>query len=387
MLQSKIKLNIRGNNVERFIKRLKNNNIELISINYRTNKEIDIKIYKKDYESVLNLKTIYEVDVVNYYGFTRFKNNILNNKFIIICILISLIFLYVLSNIIFNIEVVTNDSKMKNILLEELDSYGIKKYNFKKNYTNLQKIKKEIITKYRNQIEWLEIDCIGTKYIVRYEPRVLNNQIISPELRNIVAKKDAVINSIFVSNGEIIKDVNTYVKKGDVIVSGYIKLNDSIKDTVSSKGKIYGEVWYKVTVTYPYKYYESVLTGREKTVFSISFINKKIELFNFNKYKTKEIEKIVLLKNNLLPITINKEIQKETKVINENNTTNQVIKKAVSYAKNKINVKLKENEYIKDYKILNKVLNKDSVTLNIFFTVIEDITEYQEIEKYEEIIQ
>jgi len=46
--------------------------------------------------------------------------------------------------------------------------------------------------------------------------------------------------------------------------------------------------------------------------------------------------------------------------------------------------KLGVNEYIKDYKILNKTKHKDSVTLNIFFNVVEDITDYLEIEEYKE---
>ena len=43
-----------------------------------------------------------------------------------------------------------------------------------------------------------------------------------------------------VSSGQIVKNVNSYVKKGEVIVSGYITLNDSIKNNVSSNGIIYG---------------------------------------------------------------------------------------------------------------------------------------------------
>ena len=72
----------------------------------------------------------------------------------------------------------------------------------------------------------------------------------------------------------------------------------------------------------------------------------------------------------------------ETKVKNENNTDKDVINKAISYSKLKINEKLKKGEYIDNYKVLNKKTNKDSITLNIFFSVIEDITGYEEISKF-----
>lgn len=383
-LKSKLNLNIKGNNIERFIKRLRNNNIEILNIIYISKDEINIKVYEYDYNKIIEIKTIYEIDILDYYGAIKIKNNVFNNKFIIISIIIALIVLYVLSNVIFSIDVITNDSKMENTLKEELSNLGIKNYGFKKNYNDLQKIKKTILSKYRNDLEWIEIESIGTKYIVRYEPRIVNNENLETPLRNIIAKKDAVISSMNVSSGQIVKNVNSYVKKGEVIVSGYIKLNDSVKDTVSSIGTIYGDTWYNVEITYPYKYYENYETGKSKNVLVIKFLSKDIELFNFNKYKTKNIKDKTILKNNLLPIKFVNQKQKETRVINQNYTEGELIDAAIDYSKKKIEDKLNDDEYVKDYKILNKTKNRDSITLNIFFNVVENITEYQEISEYNE---
>lgn len=382
VIKSKIFLNVKGNNIERFIKRLKSNNIDLLNIMYISKNEVNIKIYKNDYDKLVSLKTIYEVNIIDYSGTIKFKNNLLNNKFIIISILLSFMLLYIITNMIFSVDIITNDSKMKTILKEELKELGIKKYNFKKGYNDIQEIKKELLNLHKNEVEWIEIENIGTKYIVRYEPRILNQEKEETDFRNIIAKKDAVITDMDISSGQIIKGVKSYVKKGDVIVSGYITLNDNIIDTVSSKGIVYGETWYKVTITYPYKYYESYETGNKKNVFIIRFLNKEIELFNFNKYKTKATEDEIIIKNSILPILFIKQTQKETNVIDENNTEEELIEKAISYSKIKLEEKLSEGEYIKDYKILSKTKNQNSITLNIFFSIIEDITEYQNIEEY-----
>lgn len=382
VIKSKIFLNVKGNNIERFIKRLKSNNIDLLNIMYISKNEVNIKIYKNDYDKLVSLKTIYEVNIIDYFGIIKFKNNLLNNKFIIISILLSFMFLYIITNMIFSVDIITNDSKMKAILKEELKELGIKKYNFKKGYNDIQEIKKELLNLHKSEVEWIEIENIGTKYIVRYEPRILNQEKEETDLRNIIAKKDAVITDMDISSGQIIKGVKSYVKKGDVIVSGYITLNDNIIDTVSSKGIVYGETWYKVTITYPYKYYESYETGNKKNVFVIRFLNKEIELFNFNKYKTKATEDEIIIKNSILPILFIKQTQKETNVIDENNTEEELIEKAISYSKIKLEEKLSEGEYIKDYKILSKTKSQNSITLNIFFSIIEDITEYQNIEEY-----
>ncbi len=382
LLKSKIILNIKGNNIEKFIKRLKNNKIEILNISYVNKNEINIKIYKKDYDSILKLKTIYEINTIDYNGLIKIKNKILNNKFMIILIVISFSILYLITNTIFSIDVITNDSKMKQILKEELEELGIKKYKFKKDYNTLQNIKSEILTKYRDKLDWIEIESIGTKYIVRYEPRIESDEKINTPSRHIVAKKDCVIKSIDVSSGQIVKNINSYVKKGDIIVSGYVDLNGNIKDTVSANGTILGETWYKVTITYPYKYYESYETGNKKEIYAINLLNKSIELFNLKKYKTKNIEEKIILKNNLLPIKLVKQIQKETKVINQELNEDELIEKEVELSKEKIESKLKAGEYISDYKILNKIKNDDSITLNIFFSVVEDVTDYLEIDEY-----
>ena len=272
-------------------------------------------------------------------------------------------------------------------LEEELKISGIDKYKFKKSYKELQLIKNNILSKYRDEIEWLEIEVIGTKYIIRYEPRVQNNTEKNNNYRNIIAKKDAIIKNMYINSGQIVKSKNTYVKKGDIIVNGYIYLNDSIKDTVSSSGNVYGECWYNVTVTYPFKYYEEKETGNNKNVIVIKLLDKEIELFNFNKYKNKKVINTTILKNNLLPIKLIYQKQKEITIIDGNNPEKQLIEKAINYSKEKLSYKLDKDECISDYKILDKEVYNDSIKLNIFFSTIENITEYQNINEYQEQVE
>ena len=46
LIESKLNINIKGHNIERFIKRLKNNNIEILNIIYVSKDEINIKTYQ-----------------------------------------------------------------------------------------------------------------------------------------------------------------------------------------------------------------------------------------------------------------------------------------------------------------------------------------------------
>ena len=68
-----ITINVKGKNIERFLKRLVREKIELYKIDVIHYNEINIKISYKDLERVLEIKTIYDVEIVNYYGLLKFK--------------------------------------------------------------------------------------------------------------------------------------------------------------------------------------------------------------------------------------------------------------------------------------------------------------------------
>ena len=381
-MKSKLYLKIKGKNIIRFIKRLHSNKIDLLDIKYLNKNEVLIKIYKTDFNKIEEIKTSYEVNTAGYDGILKIRKIININKFFIIFISIAIAIIVFLSNLIFEVDIVTNDNKMKEKILNELNNNGIKPYQFKKSYQKIQEIKSNILVKYKHEIDWIEIECVGTKYIIRYEPRIENKTNDVSNFRNIVAKKNAVIYSLDISSGQILKNKKSYVKAGDVIVSGYIYLNDMIKDTISSEGKVYGEVWYDVSVTYPLEYKEEIKTGKNKFVYVIKILNKNIELFNFKKYKEKKIKDKIILKSSILPFSLLKQKQEEIITINEKNSYDDALEKAIAIGKEKIESKLNKEEFILDYKVIEKVNNKDSISVKIFYSVVEDIGEYQKIEEY-----
>jgi len=381
-LKSKLYLKIKGKNIIRFIKRLHSNKIDLLDIKYLDKNEVLIKIYKADYNKIVEIKTSYEVNTAGYDGILKIRKIININKFFIIFIFIAIAIIVFLSNLIFEVDIVTNDNKMKEKILNELNNNGIKPYQFKKSYQKIQEIKSNILVKYKHEIDWIEIECVGTKYIIRYEPRIENKTSDVSNFRNIVAKKNAVIYSLDISSGQILKNKKSYVKAGDVIVSGYIYLNDSIKNTVSSKGNVFGEVWYEVTIKYPFKYKEESKTGNKKKVYVLKILNNNFELFNFKHYKNKKVTSKTILKNNILPISFETQYQEEMKIIDKNYNIEQALEEAVSLGRKKIKENLNESEFILNHRILSQTNDEYGITVKIFYSVIEDITQYQEITEY-----
>lgn len=383
-IETSVDIKVEGRNIERFLKRLYSHEIPILKIKNQTYKGVIICIYEKDLETVLSLKTTYEITVLEQYGFGKLKKWFYKNIFLFGFLVLGYICLLLLTNTIFNVEVIHNDPNLRNLLYQELEHYGIKKYKFKKSYQQIEKIKKQIIEAHKDSIEWMEIEETGTKYIIRVEERILNKDDKNNELQEIIAAKPAIIKGIEAKSGEIVKNINDYVKPGDVVISGNLKIYEEVKNQVRAEGTIYGEVWYNVEVEYPLHYYEELVTGKKKTVYSLHFLNNHFDFFNFKPFKQVKSKDSIIVKNNVIPFSIVKEEQQEVKIINETYTKEEAIKKAFQEAREKIETNLTGKEHIINMKELKVVENDSKIVVDIFVTVYEDITGTQKLEPLEQ---
>lgn len=379
-LRSSIVLNIKGKNVNRFINKLVKQNIDILNIRYINYKEIEIRVFKSDLEKIEKIKSIYELSEVNSYGLIKIKKILIKNKILLFFMFIGFLFILLLTNVIFDVEVVHNKKEIQELLISELKKYGITEKKFVKSFNEIEKIKKEILEKYKDKLEWIEIERVGTKYIVRVEERKIPNSDVETQNRNIVAKKSAIIKTIIAENGVVVKNVNDYVKAGDVIVSGNIYLNEALKSVVRANGKVYGEVWYKSEVEMPFVYYEENYTSNINKVLTLSFLNKRFELFNFNKFENKEIDEKNIVKHLFLPIKLSLETQREVKKTDKIYTIDEAIEMAKNKSISSMESKLNDKEYIISSKNLKVEIKESKIVLEMFFSVYEDITDYRIIE-------
>ncbi len=384
VVKSKVKLVIQGKNPRRFLLRLAKNHINLLKLEYKGPEEYFVIIYYKDYEKVLKLNTTYEIHILEYGGFLKEKESFFKNKWIFLAILLALLLLFFLSKMIFKVEIITNDQDMRELLLLELKNYDIEKFHFQKSYQELETIKESILKNHHNELEWLEIESIGTTYRVRYEPRILTPKKETPPYRHLVASKDAIIQKVESSTGQVLKNQNDYVKKGDIIVSGYVSLNGEIKKTVSATGTVYGETWYEVDVFYPFGYFEQVKTGKKKTVYVFEFFTHRIELFNFHPFYDKIYRSEILLEKRPIPIRLVRDFQEEVHTTSSITTPEEAKEKAILLATTKIENTLSGDEKILKNRVIHEEVESDGVRLQVFFSVYEDITDYLEIPLYEE---
>lgn len=373
-MTNKYKLLIVGKNPKRFLDNLISLKISLYDVKL-TDKELTIVVDLDDYDKILKLKTSYKIKVIDYYGLVKYENILKKYNVFFICLIIGLVLIKVLSSIVFDIDIEHPKSEIRELVLADLEEFGISKYHFKVSYDEKEKIIKKILHKETDRLEWLEIDSIGTKYVVKVEERIKNDPKIDNTFQHIVAKKDAMILQIQASSGEIKVSKNDYVKKGDILISGFITKDEEIKKKVKAVGTVYGEVWYQAEITLPKVYKEIKYTKNSKKRFQVKFLSHDFLLFDFKPYKTYESNNITLLENRLLPMSFNYSKVSETKKITKRYTGTKGEKEALKLAEKNLKKKLSVNDSIISKKVLKKTEKDSKIIVDIFFKVKEDITD------------
>ena len=367
----KLVISVKGN-INKFLLKC---NVNLLKIKYISNKEINITIYEKDYNKLLKIYG-FKYKIINKRGLIKLKELYkVYNIFIYSC-LFGFIMLIFLSNIIFKVEIICDNKELKNIINKELINNNITKYKVKRNYKSNEVIKNKILNKYKDKIEWLEIKNVGVKVVVNVLERKINKDKENITYNNIVASKSGFIKKIIVEDGVKVIDENNYVNKGDIIISSDIFLNEELKNRVDSNGKVYAEVWYKVKVDYPLNYIEKRYTNKTRIIPFIKINNKYYELF---KYKNYDRKNLFSSSDKLTNISFGLEKIRRIDIINKKYNNKEARKLAINKGKEELNKKLSKDEYIIDEKTLKFNTNGSKISIDIFFSVYEEISKKERV--------
>ena len=373
---NKYRLSIMGKNPDYFLRKVIDRGINIYDIS-KSSKCLIIEVDVSGYKKILDIKTSYQIEVIGVSGLLRVKEVISKYFFFILFFCFGIFLNIFLSNIIFDVEVVHSNKYIRDIVYDDLEEYGIKKFRFKVSFREKEEIVSKILSDEKEDLEWLEIEEVGTKYIVKVEQRKLNKKEEVCSNRNIVAKKNATILEIHAESGEVVKKRLDYVLAGDVIISGVIHNKEEVVSVKCAVGKVYGEIWYKVVVELPTKYREVNVTGKSRYQLKVNFLDKDLILFNkFDTYKNKDI---YVYRNKLLPFGISFSKYYETVEKNYNYTLDSSMDVALEIADAKLLESLDSDAVVLSKKVLKNEIKNSKIMVEVFLKVKEDITSYQDI--------
>ncbi len=349
---------------------LKLNKISVDIKNIKYEKDyIYFDILNKDIKRVKKYLVSYKLDIIDEIGIYKLKRELRKNMLFIVSVIFAVVVFMILSNVIIKVNIIHQDKDLRELINEDLKEYGVTPMRFKKSYDEYEEIITKIKEKHKDVIEWIEIDVDGMIINVRVEERILNKEKEESGFCHVVASNSGIITHVYTERGVAQVGVNDFVKKGDILISGEVKLYEEVKNDVCAKGEVYAEVWYNVKTSLPMEYELEEKTGKMR----YNLMVKKDKEYVIFKSRVKEHQ----VKNKFLGKIFGYEfyMQKEYEVIKKNKryTLDEAINKAISLVHEKLLVKESQTPKIIKEKVLKKSVNNDTLDIEIFIAVEEQI--------------
>ncbi|MDR7072792.1 sporulation protein YqfD [Fictibacillus barbaricus] len=293
-----------------------------------------------------------------------------------------IVILFLLSNMIWNINVTGANPKTEYQLKKAAVELGITKGKLIFLLPNVREIQRQLTEKMEN-VTWIGVTRHGTTYRFEVVQKEIPKEKPITGPSHLVATKKALIHSMFVEKGQPVIAVNDYVQKGSLLVSGFIGKEKKTK-LVSAKGKVYGEVWYETKVSVPLSTSFQTYTGKYKNRHYLSLFGLDIPVYGFSEgeFKTKtEIinETPLYLAKWKTPFSYLKKEIRETDGVKRSYTKKEAIAVGKKMAKKELLKKIPADAKINGEKVLLQNESNGKVTLTMLYQVIENIASVQPI--------
>ncbi|RBW70507.1 sporulation protein YqfD [Bacillus taeanensis] len=379
-----VEIEVKGKYAELFLNRCIQYRIPIWGIKRVNEETLHASMYIKDIKRVrFHLKKARcKVRFKRKKGIPFFIQHLLRRSGIIIGLLLFFILTFILSNMVWSIDVKGASPKAEHELLQAVNEIGIKRGKFLFLLPSVQDVQQQV-TEQLTGVTWVGVKIDGTKYTFDVVEKELPEKEKTLNPRHLVAEKKAIIYDVFVENGQLMVKKNEYVAKGKLLVSGIIGKEEST-NIVPAKGVILGEVWYESEVTIPFKTTFITHTGENKVKHYITMGNVKIPVYGFGEVGFKEYEKI---KTNYpfyffkwrLPFGYTKQTYLETENVQRTYSKEEAVQAAKEMAREELIRKIDHDAEIKEEKVLHEKTENGKVKLKMHYTVIENIAVEQPI--------
>ena len=368
---------VEGYYIERFINICNSKKILLWNMKRDNSITLRTSIEAKDFKTLKQIckKTKCRVKIEGKKGLPFVLKKYKKRKVFLFLLCLIILAIFTLSKFIWNIEVQGNVNIPKEEIIELVQTEGLSIGKWKKDVDT-----KEIINKIRlerDDIAWVGIDIKGTNAIIEIVEADKKPDIIDEnEYCNIVAKSDAMITKVSAKNGIPLVKEGDIVKKGDIIIAGWLEGKYTGKQYVHANGEVLAKVWYTTTEKINLKEIKKVETGNTQNKYSVKINNFQINfnksLPKFQKYDTiEENKKLKLFSNFYLPLELIKYTYKEYDEIVVAHSIEEAKQMGIDKAYQTLKDKL-ENKKILD-KQVNVRQNADYIEVQVTYEVEENI--------------
>ena len=184
---------------------------------------------------------------------------------------------FLLSQIVWDVDVEIEGSRLATEqVLKAAETYGLRPYRWKFSLPPVETMAAELY-RYIPDASWIGVEWRGTRATIRVvemkrpEPRPVKGP------RHLVASRDAEVTAIFAETGRPVVRPHALVRKGDVLISGWIG-TDERKIAVAAEGTVRGLVWDIVEVEVPLARTVRTYTGGTSVRYAVAWGDRRFRL-------------------------------------------------------------------------------------------------------------
>ncbi|SFL66370.1 sporulation protein YqfD [Salibacterium qingdaonense] len=283
--------------------------------------------------------------------------------------------LFLLSKMIWNVDIQGASPPLEKELEKHLEEMGVKPGGFQFLVPDVDTLQTMLMEEVEGTT-WIGLHQHGTSFEFEVAEQSLPDETDNPSPRHLTASKTAVIQRIFAEKGKPVVQKNELVHEGDLLISGYIGEGEET-EAVGAAGEVWGETWYKVTVSLPRERLQETLTGKEASTFRLQAFQLNFPIWGFQAdgqftdHVLNQKEYRLSAWNRSFPFSFHIEKYKERRTTSQN--TKDIISQTKKAANTKMNHYLPEDARIMSEKILHEDARNGKVKLVMHYKVLEDI--------------
>ncbi|MFD2046102.1 sporulation protein YqfD [Ornithinibacillus salinisoli] len=334
----------------------------------------------------------YKVSFVNKKGYPFILSRFFRRKEIFIGMVLSILFIFFLSNIVWKVEVTGVPKDIEEKINKQLNNYGVHPGAWSFSVDKPGEIQR-MLTDDIPELLWVGVHKKGTTFILEGVEKTIVEEEEVQGPRNLIATKKGVIKNMYVSKGLPKVEINDYVEPGDILVSGTLnevetsddegeKKNKSI--VVASEGEIIANTWYETEVTVPIQANYELLTGNHEKKYYLGFGDFHLPVWGFESpdYEhthREDTENALYFFKWKLPISFIETTLSEKTYNAIERTKEEAIQAGIQQAKQELQLQLGQDAEIISEKVLHESVENGKVKLSLYITVEEDIAKAQPI--------
>jgi len=276
-MRDRVRIRIEGYNLERLINRLVDEKITVSDV-YRERAAVEMNVYRADMANVIDLceRLCYNIINKGPVGQYKYRQTAFKNIFVIAGIV--LVFAYCiisgtkLAEIVLIDEAGLTDNGKIAAVLEEMSI---------KRGTVLSTVDVDAVeNRLSREIEHCEyviVNIKGSVMTVTVTARSEKPPEVGTAPRDIVALCDGVVTRVVAITGTPEVKIGDTVKKGQVLIGGYVEYADGTSEEVYAEGRVYARVSESAEVVFIEERVRYELTGRRVTVTEFDIFGYRVK--------------------------------------------------------------------------------------------------------------